>query len=218
MFIGHIAVGFASKRWAPRTSLLWLLAAPMLADLLWPLFLLFGWEHVRLRPSAPHFLTLDLYDYPWSHSLLALMAWATAFSLVYWLGTHYKAGAIVLWIGVVSHWICDWITHQPDMPLWPGSIKVGLGLWNSAAGTVCVELGMLAVGVWLYMRAIKAKDRIGRYGFLVYVAVLVLLYVSDLSSGAPPSVSALIWSSIPFEAVLLIWPWWFDRHRQIVEP
>ena len=36
MFIGHFAVGLASKRWAPRTSLGWLLFAPLLLDVLWP--------------------------------------------------------------------------------------------------------------------------------------------------------------------------------------
>ena len=36
MFIGHFAVGLALKRVAPRTSLGSLVAAPQLADLLWP--------------------------------------------------------------------------------------------------------------------------------------------------------------------------------------
>lgn len=35
MFIGHFAVGFAAKRFAPRSSLAVLLSAPLLADLLW---------------------------------------------------------------------------------------------------------------------------------------------------------------------------------------
>jgi len=52
MFIGHFAVGFASKRVAPRTSLALLIAAALLADILWPIFLLLGWEHVRIDPAA----------------------------------------------------------------------------------------------------------------------------------------------------------------------
>jgi hypothetical protein len=77
MFIGHFAVGFASKPVAPRTSLALLLAAPLLADILWPFFLLFGWEHVRIDRTATRFSPLDLYHFPWSHSLLALLVWAT---------------------------------------------------------------------------------------------------------------------------------------------
>jgi hypothetical protein len=38
MFIGHFAVRFAAKRYASRASLAVLLAAPLLSDLLWPLF------------------------------------------------------------------------------------------------------------------------------------------------------------------------------------
>ena len=48
MFVGHFAVGFASKRFAPRASLGVLMAAPTLLDLLWPVFLAAGWEQVRI--------------------------------------------------------------------------------------------------------------------------------------------------------------------------
>jgi len=70
MFIGHFAVGFAAKKYAQRTPLVLLLPAPLFADLLWPIFLLVGWEHVRIDPGNTKFTPLDLYDYPWSHSLL----------------------------------------------------------------------------------------------------------------------------------------------------
>jgi hypothetical protein len=42
MFIGHIAVGFAAKRFAPRASLGVLIAAPLLLDLIWPFLLKSG--------------------------------------------------------------------------------------------------------------------------------------------------------------------------------
>jgi len=48
MFIGHFAVGLASNCLAPRASLGVLMAAPNLLDLLWPIFLLLGWEQVRI--------------------------------------------------------------------------------------------------------------------------------------------------------------------------
>ena len=77
MFIGHVAVGFAAKRAAPRTSLGLLVAAPLFADMLWPIFLLLGWEHLRIDPDPPNpFLSLAFANYPISHSLLALTGWA----------------------------------------------------------------------------------------------------------------------------------------------
>src|SRR5215469_12189474 len=147
MFIGHFAVGFGAKKFAPRTSLALLLAAPLLSDILWPILLLLGWEHARVDPGNTKFTPLDLYDYPWSHSLLTCCTWATLFAVVYLALARYRPGAMAIWIGVVSHWILDWITHRPDMPLYPGGgPRLGLGLWNHVAATMTLEISMLAVG------------------------------------------------------------------------
>jgi hypothetical protein len=51
VFIGHYGVGFAGKLAAPRVSLGWWLLAVQLVDLLWPFFLLLGWEEVRIHPG-----------------------------------------------------------------------------------------------------------------------------------------------------------------------
>ena len=49
-----------------------------------------------------------------------------------------------------SHWLLDLVVHRPDLPFYPGpSPKVGLGLWHSLPGTLVVELGLLAVGLWV---------------------------------------------------------------------
>jgi hypothetical protein len=213
MFIGHFAVGFAAKKFAPRTPLGALLAAPLLLDMLWPFFLLFGWEHVRIAPGNTRFTPLDLFDYPWSHSLLMSAVWATAFALIYHLSARYGPGTVAIWIGVVSHWVLDWITHRPDMPLYPGGPKYGLGLWNSIAGTMVVEIAMLVAGVWLYIRTTRARDRIGKYAFVAYVGLLLALYIGDRFSGAPATVSDIVWTGIAAVLFLLVWAWWFDRHR-----
>jgi hypothetical protein len=93
MFIGHFAVGFASKKFAPRTNMALLIAAPLFCDLLWPIFLLLGWETVRIDPGNTRFTPLDLTWYPWSHSLLMTLVWATAFSVIYYAITRYRGGA-----------------------------------------------------------------------------------------------------------------------------
>lgn len=216
MFIGHFAVGFAAKKFAPRTSLATLIAAPIFLDLLWPIFVLLGWEHVRIVPGITRYNPLDLYDFPWSHSLLMSIVWATSFSVIYFLISHYRPGAIAIWIGVVSHWILDWITHRPDMPLYPGGgPRLGLGLWNHVAATMATEIAMLAVGVWLYASATRARDRIGRYAFWAYAFVLLLLFIGDRFSATIPTVAQIIWSGIIAQAVFLLWPWWFDRRREV---
>ena len=216
MFIGHFAVGFGAKKFAPRTSLAALLAAPLLLDLLWPVFLLLGWEHVRIAPGDTRFTPLDLYDFPWSHILLMSVVWATAFAGIYHAISRSRPGMLAIWIGVVSHWVLDWVTHRPDMPLYPGGgPRLGLGLWNSIAGTMIVEIAMLAAGVWLYVHATRARDAIGKYAFIAYEILLLGLYISDRFSSPPPSVAALIWVSIPAEAILVVWASWFDDHRVV---
>ena len=217
MFIGHFAVGFAAKRFAPRSSEVVLLAAPLLADLLWPVFLLLGWEQVRINPGNTRFTPFDFVSYPWSHSLLKLCVWATAFGAICYAITRYWAGVVAIWIGVVSHWVLDWVTHRPDMPLVPGGACYGLGLWNSIAGTMVVEILMLTLGVWMYARATRSKDRIGRYAFIAYVGLLMVFYIGDRFSTPPGSVGEIAWPAIVAAIVLILWAWWFDRHRSAKE-
>jgi hypothetical protein len=48
-----------------------------------------------------------------------VLVWVTAFALIYDLVAHYCRGTVTIWIGVMSHWVLDWITHRSDMPLYP---------------------------------------------------------------------------------------------------
>ena len=213
MFLGHFAVGFASKKFAPRSSEGVLLAAPELADILWPFLLLLGWEQARIDPGNTRFTPFDFVSYPWSHSLLMLCVWATAFGATYYAVTRYWAGAAAVWIGVVSHWALDWVTHRPDMPIYPGGPRYGLGLWNSIAGTMVAELLMFAVGLWMYVRATRPKDRIGRYAFLAYVVLLLVIYAGNAFGPPPDNVGEIAWAAIAAPIILIPWAWWFDRHR-----
>jgi hypothetical protein len=216
MFIGHYAVGFASKRFAPRAPLGVLIAAPILLDILFPVFLLAGWESARFVPAATPFLRISLDDYPWSHSLLAAALWGLLFALAYWALRRDRRGAFVIWIGVVSHWVLDFISHRPDMPLAPGTAaRVGLDLWSSTIGTVVVEGLLFVAGIWLYVRTTRAKDRQGRWALWSLVGFLALMYVADIFSSAPPDIKGFAWVALPLTALLLAWACWADRHRQV---
>jgi len=216
MFIGHFAVGFASKKLAPKASLGPLLAAPLLADILWPVFVLLGVERVRIVPGLMAFNPLDLEYYPWSHSLLMDCVWGLVFGGIYYAVTKYRAGGIAIFIGVVSHWVLDWVTHRPDMPLAPGlDTKLGLGLWNSVAGTIVVESLLFVAGVWLYTRTTRARDAIGRWGWWGLVVVLAVLYAVDATGAPPPSVTTIVTVGLVLEAVTVTWARWADRHRDV---
>ena len=214
MFIGHYALALAAKRAAPRTSLGTLFLAVQLADMLWPVLLILGWEHAHFVPGPNPFLTLWLDSIPISHSLLTLIAWGVLFAAVYRMRTGYAKGAVVVALAVLSHWVLDVVTHRPDMPLYPGGPKLGLGLWNSAAGTIVVEAAMFVVGVRMYLRATRARDAVGRYGLAALRAVLVLSYVGSLLGGPPPSMRAVEIGGIIFGWLFVWWAAWGDRHRE----
>jgi hypothetical protein len=217
MFLGHYAVGLASKQFAPRASLGALIAAPILLDLLWPIFLLLGWESVSIVAAGNPFLRLHFDSYPISHGLLAVVGWATLFASVYFGLTRYSNGALAIWFGVISHWLFDYIVHRPDLPLAVGSERLfGLGLWNKRWATIAVELLIFVLGVWIYMRQTRAKDKIGSYGFWAFVIFLLAVYAAVAFGPPPPTVKKLAlftlvtWLFIP-------WAWWFDRHREPLE-
>lgn len=213
MFIGHFAVAFAAKRAASKTSLGTTFVAAQLADLLWPLFLLLGWEEVRITSSTNPFLTLDFTSYPWSHSLAMELVWGFALGALYFGVTRYARGALIVGLLVPSHWVLDLVVHRSDLPLYPGgSARFGFGLWNSPIATVIVEGLVFMIGVAVYARTTQARDRAGRWGFLGLVVFLMLLYVVSAVSPPPPNVRTLAWTAL-IGWPLTLWPWWVDRHR-----
>jgi hypothetical protein len=214
MFIGHFAVAFAAKRFVPRVSLAALFAAAQLADLMWPALVAVGVEQVRIDPGNTVFTPLDFVSYPWSHSLMTLLVWSALFGLGYREATGHNGRAVaVLALLVGSHWVLDFVTHRPDMPLYPGGPRVGLGLWNSISATLVIEGGMYAVGVWVYMRVTQPRDAVGHWSFVAMVIALVVLYLLSVVSGAPPSVAAVWIAGVAGGALLLVWGWWTDHHR-----
>ena len=157
MFIGHFAVGFGAKKAAPRVSLGTLILAAEFVDFLFPLFVLLGLEALRVDPGNTKVVPFDFFRYPFTHSLATGIGWGLLLGLAYFALRRNGRGATVVGLAVVSHWVLDWITHRPDMPLWPGGPKVGLGLWNSVAGTVAVEGAMFVLGVALYLTVTRSR-------------------------------------------------------------
>ena len=213
MFVGHIGVALAAKRVAPRTSLGTLLLATQFADFIWPIFLVLGIEQVRIAPGITVVTPLDFVHYPWSHSLLTDAIWALLFAGIYFAVRRYPRGALVVAIGVLSHWVLDWISHRPDMPLTPhSSTLLGLGLWYSRAATIMVELPIYLFGLSIYLRATRAKDRTGVYAFWAFIILLFAIWANSLSGSPPPSLTALKAVALS-QWILLPWAYWIDCHR-----
>jgi len=226
MFIGHLALGLAAKRATPRVSLAVLFSAAQFADMLWPVLVALGIEQVRIHPGDTAFTPLEFVSYPYSHSLL-LAIWGLVFGLVYERAAHArhqaKAGGpffsrtvVIITALVVSHWVLDVVTHRPDMPLYPGSVRIGLGLWNSVPGTIAIEVAMYGAGLWVYFSSTQARDGIGLWGGVSLFAFLLLAYVANVAGPPPPSVTALWVTAILATVLLTWWSWWVDRHRDAI--
>jgi hypothetical protein len=214
MFIGHFATAYAAKRLAPRVSLGTLFAAAQLPDLVWPWLVLAGVERATIAPGDTAFTPMRFDSYPISHSLLAVAAWGAAFGAVHFWRKRRPVDALVLAALAVGHWVLDFVSHRPDMPLWPGGPRLGLGLWNSVPATIAVELAMLAVGLWLALSATCARDAVGRWGFAGLAALLLLIYAANVTSPPPPSMTAVGWVGALGGILFVALAAWIDSHRE----
>jgi membrane-bound metal-dependent hydrolase YbcI (DUF457 family) len=213
MFIGHFALGLAAKRVAPTLSLATLFVAAQFADLLWPFLLAAGLEEVQITANSNPLLRPVFVSYPYSHSLAFLVIWGAIFGLLWRARSHVPQALPVLLLLVVSHWVLDFVTHRPDMPLYPGSDKYGLGLWNSSSLTLTVEIPLYIAGLAVYASTTRARDRIGVWGFWSLAAFLLVAYVASLAGPPPSSIPAVYTSAIGVGILLLAWSWWADAHR-----
>ncbi len=215
MFIGHFAVGFAAKKFAPKTSLGTLFLSAQFLDLLWPILLIFNFEHVRIEPGNTVLTPLDFYDYPWSHSLLMVLVWAFLFGLTYYRFKKYLRGALAVVVGVLSHWVLDLFVHRPDLPIYPfGEQKYGFGLWDTPVVAIALELVIFIISVWFYVGATDPKDRSGKYGMIFLIALLVAIWAGNFMGPPPPNTTALaIVGNAQWLFVLM--GYWVDRHRNI---
>jgi hypothetical protein len=217
MLIGHLALGLAAKRAAPRTPLGLLLMAPFLLDLLFPIFVLLGWEQMRILPDEQGFLALELVNMPYSHSLLGAVGWAALLALPYLAWRRDVRGAVVLALLVLSHWVLDALTHRPDMAVLLHGPKVGLGLWRSLPATIAVEGSLFALCVWLYVSATRPIRPAGKIGLAALVGLFVMVYLGFVFGPPPPSVEAVSWLTMTSWFIPL-WGQWIERDRALSAP
>lgn len=176
MFVGHYATALAAKAAEPKAPLWALVAASQLVDIGWSTLIIAGVEHADVDPTLPG-STLVLHDMPWTHSLPAALAWSLGALLLSkaLLRTSWRA-SLAIGLTASSHWLLDFLVHRPDLALWPGGEKVGLGWWNYPVPEQALEIGLLAVfgGAW-----IASRKTLGRFAWpaIAFIAFLVALQV-----------------------------------------
>jgi len=215
MFIGHYALALGAKKVAPTVSLGTLIFAAQFADLLWPTLLLLGLEVVEIDPGNTLVTPLNFVRYPYSHSLVMLLLWSALVAALYRTIRGWRPVAIAVVAGLVfSHYVLDFITHRPDLPITTGgATRIGLGLWNHPGLALATESALFIVGAAMYTSATRPRNRTGEIGFWFLIVILVAIYFSALYGPPPPNPGAvaiaghLLW-------LFVIWGYWVDRQRR----
>jgi hypothetical protein len=223
MFVGHYGVALALKKYVPTLSLGILFLAVQLVDIAFFFFLLLGIEHARIVPGFTAANSFDLYDFPITHSLVGSLAWAAAaYLLVRLVGMRYSPGAdsemnriaIIMGIGVLSHYALDFIVHTPDLLLVPGiDVKIGLGLWNSIPATILIEIAILLIGGWIYFQlSTPSSGSVGKYGLSVFLIVLIILAIITPFQSFPDMLTVALVSELLYFLFALT-AFWLDSQR-----
>ena len=168
---------------------------------------------MRIAPGIIRVTPIDFYDYPVSHSLMMTIAWALLISAIYWVLRHNTRATLLLGLAVLSHWVLDFVSHRPDMPVTlHGPTRLGLGLWNSIPATILVEGALFAGGVWLYRNVSLARDKIGEYGLWALIGLMTIIWIASIFGPPPPNASAVGWVDLA-QWLLIALLWWIGRHR-----
>jgi hypothetical protein len=217
MFLGHYGVAFALKRVEPKVSLGTLFIAVQLADLLWGVFLLLGWEHARIIPDYTPVTPLEFLDYPISHSLVAALAWGLAGAALYYswptrdTTRHWQAAALV-GFAIFTHYPLDVIVHVPDLPLAGNdSPKLGLGLWNHPAASMVAEIAVLGSGLAVYVVFKSLRHPVRASRLAVLLLGLLGLYFASQFGPLPPDMSVVAVTDIVVVLGLAALAAWADR-------
>jgi hypothetical protein len=214
MGIGHVAVALGASRAAPRLNVGWLVFAAFLSDFLLGIFASFGLEQATVPAdyAARHYL---LFTFPYSHGLLALLLWATAFGFLISrvFGLEGSRVGLVVGLVVLSHFLLDGLVHVVGLPLiGESSPKLGLGLWNHMPLELALETVMAFVGMAVYWKLAEGSS-LGRYGMTVFVVLFTAMTWTQLGLTTPPKPHQLNVSWIVVPLVLSAIAYGLDRKR-----
>lgn len=219
MIIGHYGVSFLLKREHPAVPLWHYIIAVELLDILHSAFVILGLEKAAIEPGATALVPVRLIFYPYTHSLVASIVLSLATFALYRFTAlggveRTKAGALMA-VGVFSHFVLDYFTHNPDLPILGEGWKVGLGLWNYLIPAFVVENLVLFGALAVYLRGTVARDAAGKYGMIV-LCLLGTALLAGFPLGVLPSdiVAAEAFALFNYAFVCVV-TWDLDKRRTL---
>jgi len=209
MFTGHYGPAAAV---AGKNIKLWHgFVAVQFLDILWAPFVLLGVEHARIVENFTASNHFDLYHMPYTHSLVMALFWSVVAGLAY--NAWRKSGGVIIGALVFSHWVLDFVTHKPDLELWFGGPKVGLGLWDYRTVAVSAEFGLLLAGFMIFLKATKGKGVSGVIAPAVLLAGLAAAQIFGNFGPPPGSAAEAAQTAIVAYALFAALAAWVDAAR-----
>jgi hypothetical protein len=204
MFVGHYGIAFGAKPAAPFVPLWVYFIAVQWLDVVWSILVLLGIEKLRIVPGITEANAYDLYYMPYTHSLPGALTLSLLFGAIVAMSVaeNRATAFVVVSLAAFSHWMLDLLVHIPDLPLYDDSAKVGFGLWRHVAISLPLELALLAIGAWIYARAVPATSMRGRNVLWGFVALLAVVQVYANLGPPPASDSAMAIMALAFYLVL----------------
>lgn len=211
MFIGHFAPAFVAAGVSPeRPRLATMFVAAQLAD--WGFFSLatLGIEHMHVDPAASIMVPYDLYDMPFTHSLIGITILAAAFFGIVAVARRDLRLGVIAGLVVLSHWFADWLVHVPDLTLDGTPPKFGLGLWNYPWVAIPLELALTFGAFAFFIR--RTRGPMGPP--LVLAGTLLLFQLVNWFAPQPASAGPVLYLQALFAfGVLTAIAVWVGENR-----
>lgn len=218
MFIGHYAPAFVAAAHVRRPGHGWALGglfiAAQLVDYAFMALLLADVEQMRIVPRITAVSPLDLYHMPYTHSLLATLAWAAAFAIIAVIAFHKARFAAMVALVITSHWVLDLLVHRPDLTLLGQGPKFGLGLWNVPWVEMPLEILITLGGMFYYL--VRTRQRRGKSDHALYtlLGVLLLVQLVNWFGPEPTGVTSFAWMGLIVFSVLVALAAWLGSTRE----
>ena len=213
MFVGHYGVSFAARPMGPSVPLwVWFIAVQWM-DIVWSILVLLGIEKLRIVPGFTEANALDLYYMPYTHGLAGSIACSFILGTIVVTFTSGSRATTFILVAAASfsHWLLDLLVHVSDLPLYGNEAKVGFGLWQHVILSFPLELSVLGLGAWFYVRRTSFASTKGRYLFLVFVVFLAALQIYANFGPPPSSPEAFAVTALAFYLVMVLFAAWVER-------
>jgi hypothetical protein len=156
--IAHIGVGFAAKKAAPFVPVIFLILAAELIEIVFMILWGFGVEHPPSEQGPPFS--------PYSHSILMGILWSVLAGLLTQMVSKNRKLSWIIGLLVFSHTLLD-VIASPKLAFYPTdtgmpllfdySNTYGFGLWKDNIVAGIGEIGILLVGIFIFIIAVRKK-------------------------------------------------------------